>query len=132
MAITPLSLVFAKVNQKFVRYLTACGANRVCDLFHRSLFSYFLQSLAFVLTQFAQVKKNVRLIGTGRFIFGPFIRSVPFHLYSEQLRPNSCAVLAESWGLNTSQRRLASHTGAAPEPGEHLKDSALDKTTPEP
>lgn len=54
MAITPLSLVLPKVNQKFVRYLTAHGANWVCDLFHRSLVSYFLQSSAFGLTQSVQ------------------------------------------------------------------------------
>lgn len=54
MAITPLSLVLPKVNQKFVRYLTVHGANWVCDLFHRSLVSYFLKSTAFGLTQFVQ------------------------------------------------------------------------------
>ena len=69
MAITHLSLVFAKVNQKFVRYLTAHGVDWVCNLFHRSSFSYFLQSLAFVLTQFAQVKKKVRLTGIGSSSF---------------------------------------------------------------
>lgn len=54
MAITPLSLVLPKVNQKFVRYLTAHGVNWVCDLFHRSLVSYCLKSPAFGLTQFVQ------------------------------------------------------------------------------
>lgn len=52
MAITLLSLVLPKVNQKFVRYLTAHGANWVWDLFHRSLVSYFLKLSAFGLTQF--------------------------------------------------------------------------------
>lgn len=88
MAITPLSLVFAKVNQKFVRYLTAHGVNRVCDSFHRSLFSCILQPPAFVLTLLAQVKKNVRLTGAGVFILGPFIQSDPFHLHPEKLRPD--------------------------------------------
>lgn len=74
MAITPLSLVFPKVNQKFVRYLTAHGENWVWDLFHRSLVSYFLKSPAFDLTQFVQVKENVRLTGIGLFTFGLFIQ----------------------------------------------------------
>lgn len=52
MAITHLSLVFAKANQKFVRYLTAYGENWVCDLLYRSLFSYFLQSFALLLLLF--------------------------------------------------------------------------------
>lgn len=35
----------------------------------------------------------MRLTGTGLFIFGQFIQSVPFHLYSEKLRPSSCSEL---------------------------------------
>lgn len=68
----------------------------------------------------------------GLFIFGPFIQSVPFHLYSEQLRPDPRSVLAESGGQNTAWYGLADPTGAVLEPGEHLRDLAQDKTTPEP
>lgn len=37
----------------------------------------------------------MRLTGTSLFIFGQFIQSVPFHLYSEKLRPSSCSELTE-------------------------------------
>lgn len=60
MAIIHLSLVFAKANQKFVRYLTAYETNWACDF---SAISYTRLLL------FAQVHKNVRLAGTGCFIY---------------------------------------------------------------
>lgn len=135
MAITHLSLVFAKVNQKFVRYLTARGVNRVCDLFHRSFFSYFLQSLAFVLTQFAQVKKNVRLIWGFLFL-------VHFHFIHIQRSSDPIPALylqrAKDWtppsaGWQTALEQcqsqvIASRTWLC----DCLEDSALGKTTPEP
>lgn len=60
MAIIHLSLVFAKANQKFVRYLTAYETNWACDF---STISYTRLLL------FAQVHKNARLTGMGCFIY---------------------------------------------------------------
>lgn len=131
MAITPLSLVFPKVNQRFVRYLTAHGENRVWDLFHRSLVSYFLKSPAFGLTQFVQVKENVRLTGIGPFTFGLFIQC----LISLIFRADQTWVLL--WACRFGVKHLpgqavrqAMHPSAVPVP--EPQDSALDKTTPKP